>query len=235
MRATRALLRRRRHLLRTRAEWLPPSQHTTSPYTRPALGKKLADKAKRAGGAQRCPALAGHKRLEGDLALSDHDDRVLHDREWAMAQPAKRPDAHPLELLRTGPGLGKSLSLVLLYAMHDLTRFPRGPDGVASCRGGKWAKASAGQRYGTSGTKLGKASLPWAFAEAAGRLLRAKPAGQPSLARLGNTHGTGTALPLVAHKRARAVYDLLQRNPAFDPDTFFHGERSGRAGGLPGP
>jgi hypothetical protein len=39
------------------------------------------------------------------------------------------------------------------------------------------AKASAGKRYGTFGTKIGNAYLKWAFAEAAVLFLRGKPCG----------------------------------------------------------
>jgi hypothetical protein len=36
----------------------------------------------------------------------------------------KQHDTNPLCLLRTVPGIGELLSLVLLYAIHDLQRFP---------------------------------------------------------------------------------------------------------------
>ena len=86
-------------------------------------------------------------------------------------------------LPQTVPGIGKSLSLVLLYAMHDIARFPRVQDCVSSCRLVTCAKESAGKRSGTSGTKIGHASLTWAFAEAAVLFPRNNPAGQKYLAR----------------------------------------------------
>src|SRR3990170_8211149 len=52
MRATRDLLRRRCHLMRKRAELLTHIQNTTSQYNLPALGKKIAYKANRAGVAE---------------------------------------------------------------------------------------------------------------------------------------------------------------------------------------
>ena len=55
-RATRALLRRRRPLMRKRAERLPHGQHTNGQYHGPELGKKLAYKANRTGVAERFPA-----------------------------------------------------------------------------------------------------------------------------------------------------------------------------------
>jgi transposase len=87
----------------------------------------------------------------------------------------------------------------------------------------KCAKESAGKRYGTSGTKIGNAYLKWAFAEAAVLFLRHNPAGQKSLARLERKHGKGKALTVLAHKLARAVYDMVKRGTAFDTAQFLRG------------
>ncbi len=93
------------------------------------------------------------------------------------------------------------------------------------------AKASAGKQYGTSGAKIGHASLTGAFSEAAVLCLRAKPAGQKYVASLESKHGKDKALPLLAQKLARAVYCLWQRDTAFDRPQFLHSE--GRGAGEP--
>src|SRR5262245_36042521 len=100
-----------------------------------------------------------------------------------MVTTAKPHDANTLSLLQTVPGIGQLLSLVLLYAIHDRGRCPRGQDCVSYCRWVKGAKDSAGKRYGTAGTKMGNAYLKWAFSAAAVLLLRNTPAGQKSLGR----------------------------------------------------
>jgi transposase len=82
---------------------------------------------------------------------------------------------------------------------------------VSSCRLVTCAKASAGKRYGTAGTKIGNAYLKWAFSEAAVLFVRTNPAGQKYLARLEKKHGNGKALTVLAHKLARAVYYMLKR------------------------
>jgi len=81
------------------------------------------------------------------------------------------------------PGIGNILRLVLLDDLQTIDRVPRVHDCVSSCRLVTCAKASAGTLSGTSGATIGHASLQWAFAEAAGLLLRTHPAGQTSLAR----------------------------------------------------
>ena len=192
-RATRDLLRRRRHLTRRRAELLTHIQNTHSQSNLPELGKTSASKANRDGVAERFAAPAVPKSIAVDRALLAHYDRLLREMELAILKTAKQHDTNPLYLRRTVPGIGEILRLVLLYALHDLQRFPRLPDFVSYCRLVKGAKASAGKRDGPAGTKIGKAYLTWAFSEAAVLCLRAHHAGQKYLTRLEKKHGKGTA------------------------------------------
>jgi transposase len=208
MRATRDLLRRWMHLMRNRAELLTHVQQTNSQYNLPEIRKKLAYKTNRTGVAERFPDPAVQKSIEVDLALIGHYDHLLRDVELSVLKTAKQHDANTLSLLRTVPGIGEILSLVLLYEIHDIQRFPRVQDFVSYCRLVKCAKESAGKCYGTSGAKIGNAYLKWAFSEAAVLFLRTNPAGQKYLARLEKKHGKGKALTVLAHKLARAVYHM---------------------------
>jgi transposase len=222
MRATRDLLRRRMSLTRKRAELLTHVQNTNSQYNLPAIGKKIAYKANRDGVAERFPDPAVQKSIDVDLTRIGHDDELLRDLELDLVTAAKQHGANALYLLRTVPGIGKILSLVLLYEIHDIQRFPRVQDFVSYCRLVKCAKESAGKRYGTSGAKIGNAYLKWACSEAAVLFLRNNPAGQKYLARLVKKHGKGKALTVLAHKLARAVYYMLKRRMAFDLDKFLN-------------
>ena len=111
MRATRALLRRRVHRLRTRAERLTPLQHTTSQDNRPEMGQKLADQATRDGVAERCSAPAVPKRLDVDLARLGHSDARRRDVERSSRNAAQPHHANTLSRRRTGPGIGAIRSL----------------------------------------------------------------------------------------------------------------------------
>jgi transposase len=223
MRATRDLLRRRIHLMRKRAELLAHVQNTNSQYNLPDIGKKIAYKANRAGVAERFADPAVQKSIEVDLGLITYDDQLLTDLEFAIVKSAKQHDANPFYRLRSIPGVGKILALVLLYEIHDIHRFPRVQDFISYCRLVKCAKESAGKRLGTSGTKIGNAYLKWAFSEAAALFLRNNPAGQKRLARMEKRHGKGKALTILAHRLARAVYYRLKRDTAFDMEKFLHG------------
>ena len=229
MRSTRDLWRRRTHLRRKRAARWSHGQHTHAPYHVPDIGQHIADQANREGVAARFHDPAVQTTIEVDLALITDDDALLRDLELSIVKTAKQPAAHTLYVLQTVPGMGTMLSLVLLDEIHDISRFPSVQDFASYARLVKGSKESAGKRVGTSGKNIGNAPLKWAFSEAATLFLRHNPNGQKLLTRLENTHGNGTALTILAPKLARAVYDLLTRNTAFDTDLFLRTSRS-RAG-----
>jgi transposase len=165
--------------------------------------------------------------IDVDLALIDYYDELLRDMELTIVKAAKHHDANTLYLLHTVPGIGQSLSLVLLYEIYDINRFPRVQEFASDCRLVKCAKESHGKRTGSSGTKLGKAHLKWAFSEAAVFFLRDQPAGQQRLASLEQKHGKGNAFTIVAHQLSRAVYDMVKRKGAFDLHRFLNDEGRG--------
>src|SRR5207244_7796644 len=112
---------------------------------------------------------------------------------------AKLHDANTFRLLDTVPGVGKILALVLLYEIHDISRFPTVQDFVSYCRLVKPKKESAGKTYGFIGAKIGNAHLKWAFSEASVLFLRNNPEGQAYVARLEKKHSKGKALTILAH------------------------------------
>jgi transposase len=108
---------------------------------------------------------------------------MLSDLELFILTTAQQHEAHTLYLLPTVPGMGQLLRLVLLYAMHQIERFPRVQDFASSCRLVKCAKDSGGKRVGTSGNKMGNAHLKGAFSDAATLFLRGNEPGQTYVAR----------------------------------------------------
>jgi transposase len=122
--------------------------------------------------------------------------------------------------LQSVPGIGQILALVILYEIHDITRFPRVQDFVSYCRLVKCAQESNGKRLGTAGKKSGNVHLRWAVAEAAVLFLRQSQPGKEYFATLEHTHGKAKALTVLAHKLARAVYYMLTREQVFALQRF---------------
>ena len=222
MRATRDLLRRRMYLMRKRAELLAHVQNTNSQYNLPEIGKKIAYKANREGVAERFSDPSVQRSIEVDLKLMNHYDQLLTDLELYIVRTAKAHDANAFYLLRSVPGIGKILALVILYEIHDINRFATVQDFVSYARLVKCAKESAGKRHGTSGKKIGNVHLKWAFSEASVLFLRANPKGQRFVEKLSSKHGKAKALSILAHKLGRAVYYMLKRQQAFDMNKFFN-------------
>jgi transposase len=220
MRATRDLLRRRMYLMRERAQFLAHVQNTNSQYNLPELGKRIAYKTHRVGLPERFIDPAVQKSITVDVALIDYLDKTLNDLELTITRLAKQHDAQVFYRLRSVPGIGKILALVILYEIQDITRFPRVQDFVSYARLVKCAKESAGKHYGYSGKKIGNAFLKWAFSEAAVLFLRGNEAAQTYLNRLARKHGKAKAITILAHRLGRAVYHMLQRGEAFDSERF---------------
>jgi transposase len=220
MRATRDLLRRRLHFTRKRAELLTHIENTNSQDNLPAFGTKLTYATNRRDVGARFAEPSVHKTIALDLELIAVYDGLLRDLEAFILRTAQGHDANTLYRLRSVPGIGKILSLVILYEIQDITRFARPQELASYARLVKCAKESAGKVRGNGGTKIGNGHLKWAFSEAAVGFLRKNPEGTAYYQRLVRKHGKGKALTVLAHKLARAVYHLWKHDQVFDQDRF---------------
>jgi hypothetical protein len=227
MRATRDLRRQRLHLARTRGDLLAQRPHPQSPSQLPASGHTIAHHTNRDGVAERGAAPALPTRRDVARTLIGSYDALRRDVALTLVNTAKHQDAQPLYLRHTGPGRGTLRRRVLREELPPIERCPRVQACASAGRLVTCAKASAGKRSGTSGTKLGTAHLPWAFSEAAVVCVRDHPAGQQCLARVAQTQRPGKALTSLAHPGARAGYDRLPPQTAGARHTCWHGAGSG--------
>jgi len=223
MRATRDLLRRRNHLVRKRAELLAHIQNTNSQYNLPEFGKKLGRRSNREGLSERFTDPCVRRSIELDQALIDVYDEKLHALEYHLVKSAQAHDPNAFLRLRSVPGIGETLALVILYEIETIERFEKVGNFLSYSRLVKCARESAGKRYGTGGGKIGNVHLRWAFGEAACLFLRNNPEGQAYHQRLVNQHGKSKALSIIAQKLGRAVYLLLKRKETFDMKKFLAG------------
>jgi transposase len=223
MRETRDLLRRRTYLVRRRAEALAHLVNTNSQYNHPPLAKKLAYAANRAelDLPARFADPSVKRNVELDLALVDAYDGHIRAVELYLTRTAKVDDAQAYARLRSIPGVGPVLGLVLLYEIHDVRRFPAEGQFLSYARLVRCAHESAGKKQGTGGNKIGNAHLKWAFSEATCLLIRSCPRAKAWLARREKRHGKKRALGALAARLGRAVYHLLRKGEAFDEGRFF--------------
>jgi len=224
MRSTRDLLRRRNYLARKRADLLSHIQNTNAQYNLPEFGRKITYRSHREGVAEQFTDPDVRRSIEVDLELIDHIDHLKWGLERHILKNAKQHDPNTLLLLRSIHGVGPILSMVMLYEIHQINRFPRVQDFASYARLVKCAKESAGKRQGYGGKKIGNAHLKWAFSEAAVLFLKNNPAGMKYKKRLEKKHGKSKSLSILAHKLGRAVYFILKRGKAFNMNLFLGGE-----------
>ncbi|RKZ83328.1 MAG: IS110 family transposase [Gammaproteobacteria bacterium] len=220
MRATRDLLRRRNHLTRKRADLLSHIQNTNSQYNMEPFEANISYKRNRVGVAEQFVDPDVRMSMQADLELIALLDDLKNRLELHILHNAKDHDPQALYRLRTVPGIGPIISLVILYEIGDISRFPRVQDFASYARLVKCAKESAGKRNGTGGSKIGNVHLKWAFSEAAVLFLRGNSEGMKFRKKLEKKHGKAKSLSILAHKLGRAVYYVLKRDQAFDMAKF---------------
>lgn len=155
MRATRDLLRRRNHLMRKRAELYAHIQNTRSQYNLSDPLGRIAKPQNREGVAERFEDHSVQKMIATDFAVIAAYDPIIAKMERDIIQSAKHHDPVSHALLNTIPGVGRILSLVILYEIENIKRFPTVQDFASYSRLVKCAKESNGKKYGSSGKKIG--------------------------------------------------------------------------------
>jgi transposase len=154
-------MRETRDLLRRRAEALVHLTNTNSQYNQPPFANKLAYAANRAAPdvAQRFTDPSVRKNVEVDLDLIDAYDRHIDALELYLVRTAKVDDPQAFHRLRSVPGIGKVLALILLYEIHDVRRFAEVGQFLSYARLVRCAHESAGKKQGAGGNKIGNAHL----------------------------------------------------------------------------
>jgi transposase len=223
MRETRDLLRRRMFLVHKRAEAIAHVQNTNSQYNLPVFGKKLiyAGNREELAVAERFTDPSVRRSVEVDLELIEHLDGSLARLELYLKRTAKVDDIHTYERLKTVPGIGPILALVLLYEIHDIRRFDTVGQFLSYARLVRPERESGGKKQGFGNKKIGNAHLRWAFGEAVCLFLRNNETGQKWQARKVKKHGKGKTLAILAAKLGRAVYHMLRTEQPFNAAKFW--------------
>ena len=220
LRSTRDLLRRRIYFKRKRAELLAHIQNTKSQYNLPGFAKSISYKANRKDVVSHFDDPSVQQMIGCDVSLIDYYDELLQKIELYILKHAKSHRPQDLSLLQTIPGVGEILSLVILYEIHDISRFEKVQHFTSYCRLIRPTKESAGKIKSSGGRKMGNAFLKWAFSEAVLLLIRESDAVKELHSQLKNRHGKARALAILSHKLGRAVFYMLKNRQAFNEKTF---------------
>jgi len=221
MRSTRDLLRRRLYLSRQNAQLQTHIQNTNTQYNLPSFEKRINHRSNRTGIGDRFTDLMVRTSVEVDVALMDalHEQILAIERQINTQVPEHDPVA--VHLLRSIPGVGKILALVIFYEIHDINRFPKVGNFISYARLVKCAHESAGKRRTGKNSKIGNVHLKWAFSEAACLFLRRNERAKHYHKKLVSKYGNAKALSIIAQKLGRTVYTMLKRRTPFDAKRFF--------------
>lgn len=221
MRSTRDLLRRRNYIVRRCGELVAHIQNTNTQYNLPPFVKKISRKYNHQGVAERFEDPAVQKSVEVDLAMIESLNQILKKLEWHIEKTARQHDYHTLYLLRSIPGVGQILALVILYEVNHIRRFPSVQDFSSYARLIRPVKESDGKWAGKANKKIGNHHLKWAIKEASILFLRESDQAKNYLAKLEKKYNKGKALGILTHKLGRAIYFMLKNKEAFNMQRFF--------------
>jgi transposase len=221
MRSTRDLLRRRNYIVRRCGELVAHIQNTNTQYNLPPFVKKISRKYNHQGVAERFEDPAVQKSVEVDLAMIESLNQILKKLEWHIEKTARQHDYQTLYLLRSIPGVGQILALVILYEVNHIRRFPSVQDFSSYARLIRPVKESDGKWAGKANKKIGNHHLKWAIKEASILFLRESDQAKNYLAKLEKKYNKGKALGILTHKLGRAIYFMLKNKEAFNMQRFF--------------
>jgi len=221
MRPTRDLLRRRHFFMWRRASTYSHLQVICTQHGIIDLEPKIVkDKLRR----NQLLKLFDDKELQMmislDLMFIEFLDPVIAQLERHITQKARNHNHLGYQLLRSIPGVGEILSLIILYETHDIKRFKTVQRYSSYCGVVKCERSSGGKVIGSKNTKIRNPYLKWAFGEV---ILKA----QVSEAKIGklykrlkSKYGLGRAKSIIAHRFAVATYFMLKNKQTFDVDRF---------------
>jgi transposase len=224
MRATRDLLRRRHRLVRLRAEAFSHIQMVAHQYCiEDITPQSVKDRKNRRDLIEQF----GEQDLR-DLIASDFDvieslDPVIEQIEIKIKASALHHDSKSFSLLKTTPGIGDMIALIILYETHNIRRFPTPQKFSSYARVVRCERTSSGKSIGFKNQKIGNPYLKWAFnsiiisaqqtSERIGKYYR----------RLESKYGRPRARGRIAHQFAVSVYAMLKKQEPFSEERFFAG------------
>lgn len=220
-RDTRDLLRRRSFYVRQRAQLVAHVVNTNSQYNHPPFGKKLSYRGNRSTALlDRFEHPSTKLSMQSNFTMIDAYHEQIDEMELHLIRTAKVDDPVTFQFLKTVPGIGPILGLVMLYEIDDIRRFPEVGNFLSYSRLVLGTHESAGKVKGLKGRKLGNAHLKWAFSEAASLMLRSFAPAKAWMARQKRKRGEKKAHAILEAKIGRCVYHLWRKQQAFDAKKF---------------
>lgn len=224
-RPVRELLRRRIYMMRERAALLTHMSSAVQVYGQNTLTndekhKKNRDEAIPGRFANDLLKLS----MQADIAIADELDKQIMKMEQAITRHTKRTASAEFNLLRSAPGIGIMIALIILYEVDDVNRFPTVGEFCNYARLAPNDTESAGKIVGKQGRRMGNQYLKWAFTQAVVLMNRRDSPLKRYIDRLTAKKGKAKAKAIISHRLGRSVYFMLKRGQVFDIKKFLKGK-----------
>lgn len=154
-----------------------------------------------------------------DLNTIDHYDKTIASMEKLIIQKANQHSKEEFKLLKTFPGIGDILALIILYEMDTYERFPSVQKFSSYSRVVRCQRESSGKRTDNLNQKVGNPYLKWAFSEASVFSQRSEAIAL-LYKKLVFKYGKSRALTVLSHKIASAVFRMLQKKEPYSEEKF---------------
>jgi transposase len=218
-RALRDLARKRSQLVRTRTQQVLSVENILARETGGRLSsaavKRLTTEDVATLGLKEDVTLA----MRANVAIIGALNREIAQLEARLLANVKlRPD---YALLKSIPGIGEVLAIVIMLETGDITRFAAVGNFASYARCVDSARYSNGKKKGEGNTKNGNAHLVWAFIEAANFTRRFSAEAKRFFERKAARTNKVIATKALAHKLARASYHILKERQPFDVKRCF--------------
>ena len=221
MRPTRDLLRRRQRYVSIRAEAFTHIQMTAHQHCISGIGSaevKSRDQQNRL--IEIFSEYGLSDLITPDLETINAFDPIIENIEKEIKEKAISHNPRDLMLLKTAPGIGEILALMILYETHDIRRFPKHQNYASYTRVVRCHQTSGGKITGIKNQNIGNPYLKYAFSAI---IISARQKSErigKHYKKLESKYGKKKARARMAHQFNTAVYYMLKNRIPFDEEKF---------------
>ena len=223
-RPVRDLLRRRACLVRHRTGILSHMSESVQVHGQEKLTRQEKRKSSRAEAVPERfvnPVLKFSMKI--DAYLARQYDLVIKELEKEVITHTRLLGSKEYALLKTAPGIGKTLGLVILYEIDDIGRFQNSNHFCSYAMLTPSRATSDGKNVGSQGRKIGNHYLKWAFSEMV-VIAKRNPFIKKYSNRLEKKHGKGKANAILRHRFGHVIFNMLKHDKVFSIDQFLKGQ-----------
>jgi len=224
-RPIRDLLRRRIYFVRQRAQLLGHMSSSVQVYGQiPLSSKEKCKSVRKENIIKRFTDTSLQFSMAVDADLSCYYDKIIMSVEKEILKKTRLIFSSTFNLLKTAPGIGEIIALIILYESDEISRFPTVKDFCSYSMLTPSEATSNGKKVGNQGCKMGNHYLKWAFTQAAvlgkNRNISLKKYADKLIEKYGKRKGNA----IYAHRLGIAVYYMLKNGTAFNLEMFLKGK-----------